>query len=129
MLFDLSWGLELPLERFILIAPGFWFGPSCGLLLGVSRIINSKGSYGPGTLYPFDKPWPYAALLTFMGVLDFALVIYKDSKVKEPPEIKNMKRESQNNQPGTQAQMDPEVALLGNISFWCNLTKNKMKKC
>jgi len=117
LLFDLSWGLELPLERFIFIMTGFWFGPSCGLFLGASRIINSRDHYGPGTLYPFDKPWPYAVLLTLMGVLDFALVIYKDSHLKDPPEIKDLKRESQNSQPGDQAQMDSEVELLGKTSL------------
>src|SRR5690349_12647989 len=80
---------EIDSDRYAFLLSGFLFGPSCAFFLGASRIINPQHKYGPGTFYMFKTLWPYLVLLCLMGVVDFALVIYKDSRITEPPKRKN----------------------------------------
>jgi len=80
---------EIDSDRYAFLLSGFLFGPSCAFFLGASRIINPQYKYGPGTFYMFETLWPYVGLLCLMGMVDFALVIYKDSQITEPPKRKN----------------------------------------
>jgi len=67
------------------------FGPSPTFFLGISRVLNPLDDIGKGTMYTFAKPWPYNLVLLLTGIVDFALVIYRDSKVVEP-EMKKGKK-------------------------------------
>lgn len=82
-------GLEV--YRYTFMVSCFVLGPSPTFFLGVSRIINPLDDIGKGTMYAFAKPWSYNLVLLLTGVIDFLLVVYRDSKVVEPHDRKSKK--------------------------------------
>ena len=80
-------------DRFIFLAMNLFLGPSCGFFLGVGRIIHPQDKTGSGTFYLWSQSWTYAVFLFLVGIIDFALVVYTDSKVIEPNEKRAPVRE------------------------------------